>query len=340
MAKLKSGTTIGGSIAWHASNDGSGSGLDADLLDGQHGSYYYSPANAPDPILTINGDASGSATFTNLGNATLTLTIADDSHNHTIANVDGLQVALDAKLAASSYTAADVLAKIKTVDGATSGLDADLLDGNHASAFLLTTGKAADSNLLDGLDSSAFLRSNASDTASGVITFSNTTASTSKTTGAVIIAGGLGVSGDVWATNFKGTASAAKYSDLAERYETDGANEAGTIMVFGGEKEITSSTKFAQTKVAGVISTEPAVMMNSDAGSDETHPYIALQGRVPCKVVGKVRKGDIIVTSNYPGVGQSWANEDADPRMTAYVGIAIEDKNTEGEGLIEVKVGK
>lgn len=62
--------------------DGSGSGLDADLLDGQHGSYYYSPANAPDPTLTINGDASGSATFTNLGNATLTLTVADDSHNH------------------------------------------------------------------------------------------------------------------------------------------------------------------------------------------------------------------------------------------------------------------
>ena len=62
--------------------DGAGSGLDADFLDGQHGSYYYSPANAPDPTLTINGDASGSATFTNLGNATLTLTIADDSHNH------------------------------------------------------------------------------------------------------------------------------------------------------------------------------------------------------------------------------------------------------------------
>jgi hypothetical protein len=107
--------------------DGSGSGLDADLLDGQHGSYYYSPANAPDPVitltgavtgsgtmtnlgnvsiattatadptLTINGDASGSATFTNLGNATLTLTVADDSHNHVIANVDGLQTALDAK---------------------------------------------------------------------------------------------------------------------------------------------------------------------------------------------------------------------------------------------------
>ena len=62
--------------------DGSGSGLDADLLDGQHGSYYYSPANAPDPTLTLTGDVTGSATFTNLGNATLTATVANDSHTH------------------------------------------------------------------------------------------------------------------------------------------------------------------------------------------------------------------------------------------------------------------
>jgi len=71
--------------------DGSGSGLDADLLDGQHGNYYYSPTNAPNPTLTIDGDASGNATFTNLGNATLTLTIADDSHNHVISNLDGYE---------------------------------------------------------------------------------------------------------------------------------------------------------------------------------------------------------------------------------------------------------
>jgi hypothetical protein len=119
--------------------DGSGSGLDADLLDGQTGSYYYSPANAPDPTLTLNGDASGSATFTNLGNATLTVTVADDSHNHVISNVDGLQTALDAKLASSSYTASDVLTKIKTVDGSGSGLDADTVDGIQGSSIVQTS---------------------------------------------------------------------------------------------------------------------------------------------------------------------------------------------------------
>jgi len=70
------------STVWTSSTDGSGSGLDADLLDGQHGSYYYSPANAPDPTLTLSGDATGSATFTNLGNATLSVAVANDSHTH------------------------------------------------------------------------------------------------------------------------------------------------------------------------------------------------------------------------------------------------------------------
>jgi hypothetical protein len=93
--------------------------------------------NSKDPVITLAGDASGSVTLTNLGSGTLTVTIADDSHNHTIANVDGLQAALDAKLASASYTAADVLTKIKTVDGAGSGLDADLLDG-QSSAYYAT----------------------------------------------------------------------------------------------------------------------------------------------------------------------------------------------------------
>lgn len=88
-----------------------------------------------DMTLTLSGDATGSATFTNMGNATLTVTVADDSHNHTIANVDGLQTALNGKLNSSSYTAADVLAKIKTVDGSGSGLDADKLDGQSSAYY-------------------------------------------------------------------------------------------------------------------------------------------------------------------------------------------------------------
>jgi hypothetical protein len=88
------------------------------------------------PTITLSGDASGSVTLTNLGSGTLTVTVNDDSHNHVISNVDGLQTALDSKLPSSSYTASDVLTKIKTVDGSGSGLDADTVDGLQASQFL------------------------------------------------------------------------------------------------------------------------------------------------------------------------------------------------------------
>jgi hypothetical protein len=124
---------------WHGGNDGSGSTLDADLLDGQHGSHYLDWANTtskPSPTITLDGDVSGSLTLTELAGGILTVTIADDSHNHIIDNVDGLQTALDSKLNASSYTAADVLAKLLTVDGSGSTLDADRLDGQDGSYYL------------------------------------------------------------------------------------------------------------------------------------------------------------------------------------------------------------
>lgn len=111
-----------------------GSGTLTDL-----GDVSISTTATADPTLTLSGDASGSATFTNLGNATLTVTVADDSHNHVISNIDGLQTALDAKLASSSYTASDVLTKIKTVDGSGSGLDADTVDGIQGSSIVQTS---------------------------------------------------------------------------------------------------------------------------------------------------------------------------------------------------------
>ena len=85
--KLRGGSTVGGNIIWHAGNDGTGSGLDADLLDGQSSAYYATATSvtaleAKDPVLTLAGDVTGTATFTNLGNATLTAVVADDSHNH------------------------------------------------------------------------------------------------------------------------------------------------------------------------------------------------------------------------------------------------------------------
>ena len=104
-------------------------------------------------------------------------------------------------------------------------------------------------------------------------------------------------SGNLTANIFNGTATAARYADLAEKYATDAALEAGTVVCFGGDAEVTACKDEAHHAVAGVISTDPAYMMNSEAEGQ----YVALTGRVPCKVVGPVAKGDLLVTSSVEG---------------------------------------
>jgi len=129
------------------------------------------------------------------------------------------------------------------------------------------------------------------------------------------------------------TATAAYYADLAERYEADAVYEPGTVLVIGGKKEVTVTTTFADTRVAGVVSKNPAYLMNKDAGNDETHPAIALKGRVPCKVTGYVKKGDLIVTSSIAGYGCA-ANS---VFGGAIIGKALETQS-EGFGIIEIMV--
>jgi hypothetical protein len=128
-------------------------------------------------------------------------------------------------------------------------------------------------------------------------------------------------------------ASSALYADLAERYEADAVYDKGTVLVIGGEKEVTVTTTFADTRVAGIVSKNPAYMMNSEAGTDETHPYIALKGRVPCKVQGYIKKGDLIVTSSTPGYGIAASNVFGG----AIIGKALGTQSG-GFGVIEVLV--
>ena len=129
------------------------------------------------------------------------------------------------------------------------------------------------------------------------------------------------------------TATAAYYADIAERYEADAEYEVGTVLVIGGEKEVTTTDQFADTRVAGIVSKNPAYMMNSGAGTDETHPYIALKGRVPCKVVGFVEKGDLLVTSAHAGYATAANSVSAG----SVIGKALEN-HSEGFGVIEVLV--
>jgi hypothetical protein len=128
----------------------------------------------------------------------------------------------------------------------------------------------------------------------------------------------------------------ATFADLAERYATDVPYEVATVVVFGGEAEITTTTAPGDVSVAGVISTNPAVRMNAEAGNSETHPYVALKGRVPCKMIGPVSKGDLIVTAdNEPGYAQSIGKNDAGRSVFAK---SIETDLTEGKKVIEVSI--
>ncbi len=133
-----------------------------------------------------------------------------------------------------------------------------------------------------------------------------------------------------------GSTLQATYSDLAERYEADDYYEPGTVLMLGGEKEVTICTEKFSTAVAGVVSTNPAYMLNSAAGNNFTHPYIALSGRIPCKVVGGISKGDLLVASGIPGVAQSVGDEPVNPN--AVIGKALENYSSNEVGLIEIKV--
>lgn len=164
----------------------------------------------------------------------------------------------------------------------------------------------------------------------------NSTVSTSATTGALVVAGGVGVGGNVtiggsggraithtghiipsanltynlgsttaWYNTFYGVSVQAQYADLAEKYTSDATYEPGTVVVFGGTHEVTVTTQFADARVAGAVSTDPAYLMN--AAIDGV--AVALRGRVPVKVIGPVQKGDLLVTSTTPGYAQSVGND-------------------------------
>jgi hypothetical protein len=143
----------------------------------------------------------------------------------------------------------------------------------------------------------------------------------------------LGTATEQWNTIYGHTVEAT-FADLAERYAADAPYEPGTVLVFGGEAEITTTTMLASTKVVGIVSTDPALKMNSAAGNSDTHPYIALKGRVPCKVIGEINRGDLLVTSDKAGYAKRSLGV---PMIGTVIGKAI-GNNESGEGIIEVFV--
>jgi hypothetical protein len=224
-------------------------------------------------------------------------------------------------------------------------------------------GTATDADALDGLASTQFLRSDANDTTSGTLGILNDTGltvgadqdariSVTTATSAVTIANQTSNANLVFQVNVAGTPTTAmtifgangvisgtqinaNYADVAERFAADTIYEPGTVVELGGVAEITRSVEELSENVFGVISTRAAYLMNSGAGTDETHPPIAMTGRVPVRVTGMIRKGDRLVSA---GNGLARAAQPGEATAFNVIGRALEGRTDTGEGTVEAIV--
>jgi hypothetical protein len=201
----------------------------------------------------------------------------------------------------------------------------------------------------------------------GIVYANSSAQSTSTTTGALEVLGGVGIVGNLnvgdgtlsggthkfqgnvvpftsntytlgtntlwWSLTYS-KAVQAQYADLAEVYTSDQQYPGGTVVVFGGQAEVTQSHDSHDTRIAGVVSTEPAYLMNSK----ETGVPVALQGRVPCRVLGPISKGDRVVSSHIAGVAQ--ALDLAQYQPGCIIGKALQAIDSAEIATIEVVVGR
>jgi hypothetical protein len=144
----------------------------------------------------------------------------------------------------------------------------------------------------------------------------------------------LAVTGNISAGNVIASNFDSVNADVAEIYKSDLLYSPGTVVEFGGTAEITQSTQYASSAIAGIISTAPAFTMNTAAAG----LAVALQGRVPCRVVGKINKGDLVTSSSIPGVATRLDPDHWKPGCV--LGKSIENYDSDLEGTIEVVAGR
>jgi hypothetical protein len=171
-------------------------------------------------------------------------------------------------------------------------------------------------------------------TTSGSLTINSGAAATAIVNGAGNAVGNIGSSSSYFNRIFA-VATSALYADVAERFESDEALDPGTVVELGGAKEITRSRVELSENVFGVISTKPAFTMNGGAGEDDTHPAVAMTGRVPVNVTGIINKGDRLVSA---GNGIARAAKPGEATSFNVIGRALVSKLTNGPGTVEAIV--
>ncbi len=292
-----------------------GSATDAQLLDGLDSTQF----------LRANVNATTSGTLGVLNDTGFTVGADNDFK----ANVSGTTVFLSNQTTNGNLiitvNQAGVPANVISINGSTGFVTIPNLVGNIAAnvSNIIATGNVTGGNLIT----------------SGVVT------ATGNITGANIICGNIfnsnangvgniGTASTYFNTIFA-TATRAQYADVAERFAADAVYEAGTVVELGGTAEITCSRLELSDSVFGVISTRAAYLMNDGAGSDATHPPVAMTGRVPVRVVGQVAKGDRLVSA---GNGLARAARAGEATAFNVIGRSLVAKTDLAEGTVEAIV--
>jgi hypothetical protein len=272
-----------------------------------------------------------------------TLGVVTDS-GMTVGADSDLSITVDSSGAIISNTISDTDITFKVNDGGTT-TTLMTLDGSEARIGIGTTSPSTKVEVSGTVTATAF-----AGPITGAVTGNvtgNVSSSGANTMGSLVLSGNITTQNIVAASDATydiGSSSAgyntvyakatsAQYADLAEKYETDSNYDVGTVVIFGGEKEVTQSTISNDTRVAGVISERPGFIMNDKSDGQE----IALVGKVKCKVHGIVSKGDLLTTcGTHPGCAQKAIS----PVLGSVVGKAMENKEDAGESVILISVGR
>ena len=288
-------------------------------------------------ISATNNSNANAATFSYL-TVSANANIADA--NITTSNIGGL---ITTTISTGSATTAGTLTGVWTVSGGAGGSGANAVIFNSGGIYI---SNSAGANLY-GIKTDKYMYANG-DPISFAGTYSNSNVSSFLPTynGNILAAnvqtpilttGANSTAGTItgnW-TLTTGSRFNATYADLAERFEADAPYDAGTVVELGGEREITAVKYELSEDVFGVISNSVAYLMNSGAGSDSTHPAVAVGGRVHVKVIGKIHKGQRLVSA-----GQGIARGALEGEATAFntIGRALADKESSGVGTVEAIV--
>jgi len=299
-------------------------------------------------VATVNAGTIGNIGANVVGTGTYLTALAGSNVNGTVTTAN---VSLYDSFTATTTNATFYPQMLDKTTGNGAGFTASTLTHNPSTGALTATS-------FNGVGTFSTATTSSTLIASGNVVAASGTASTSATTGALVVVGGAGISGNVftsgwvvptanvsqnlgtttsWWGTFYGVSTQAKYADLAENYQADAQYEPGTVLVFGGEYEVTTTTTDHDERAAGVVSTDPAHLMNGGLSGTNV-VALGLTGRLPCRVLGPVNKGTVLVTSTVPGVAQAIDNSQFKPGCV--LGKALESINTNSIDTIEIVVGR